>query len=425
VRRIFPAVNRCLSIVAALVLLATGAARAASRAPTVVMISLDGTRPADVTPELLPSLIALAERGARAEALIPSFPTNTFPNHVTLVTGVAPERHGLVDNVFVDPERGAFERQEIPTWIEVEPLWSQVERRGLLSASFYWVGSEGAWPGGASPRYWRPFSGETGEREKVDQILAWLDLPAEQRPRLITSWFHGADHPAHVHGPGTPEVAKSLRAQNVAIAALIAGLDTRAWWDSLTLLFVSDHGMVTAPHRVDAGTVLTGAGIAARVTGIGGFANVYLRRPGSEVASRAVSVLRGTGLSAWERDAAPAALRVQHRRFGDVVVTAPIGTAIVYAGLELTGFHGYAPEAPEMAAVLIAAGRGVPSGLVLPPIRNVDVAPTVLALLGLPVPAWMEGTPVEALVRPDSSSRETSAKLPPIPESPDHPDPRH
>jgi len=181
--------------------------------PTVILISMDGTRPADVTPELLPSLVALSERGARAARLIPSFPSNTFPNHVTLVTGVAPERHGLVDNAFIDPERGFFDKRDIASWIEVEPLWSLLAERGIVSASYYWVGSEGKWPGGHAPAYWQPFSNKTPEREKVDQILAWLDLPEPERPHFVTSWFHGADHAAHVHGPGTPEVAASLRAQ--------------------------------------------------------------------------------------------------------------------------------------------------------------------------------------------------------------------
>ena len=159
---------------------------ASERQATVILISLDGTRPADVTAERLPSLFALGARGARAERLVPSFPSNTFPNHVTLVTGVAPERHGLVDNSFIDPERGLFRKKEIATWIEVEPLWSQLARRGIVSASYYWVGSEGAWPGGHAPRYWKPFSSATNEETKVVQILAWLDLPEADRPRFIT-----------------------------------------------------------------------------------------------------------------------------------------------------------------------------------------------------------------------------------------------
>ena len=172
---------------------------------------MDGTRPADVAAGRLASLSRLAERGAVAEKLLPSFPSNTFPNHVTLVTGVAPERHGIVDNTFFDPERGLFEKQDIPSWIEVEPIWSLVARAGILSASFYWVGSEGEWPGGAGPRYWKPFSGRTGEKEKVEQILAWLDLPEPERPHLITSWFHGADHASHAHGPDSEEVVRSLK----------------------------------------------------------------------------------------------------------------------------------------------------------------------------------------------------------------------
>jgi len=77
-------------------------------ARTVIVLSLDGTRPADVTPDTLPTLVALAQRGASSTGMVPVFPTNTFPNHVTLVTGVEPDVHGIVNNVFHDPERGLF-----------------------------------------------------------------------------------------------------------------------------------------------------------------------------------------------------------------------------------------------------------------------------------------------------------------------------
>lgn len=397
-RRI-PFATRTIVIVVFVALGLLGAAGAATSparpASVVVLISLDGTRPADLSEDRLPALVALSRRGARAERLLPSLPSNTFPNHVTLVTGVAPERHGIVDNRFVDPERGLFTREEIPSWIDVEPLWSLLERRGVVTASFHWVGSEGAWPGGRAPRYWKAFSKQTGEDEKVDQILAWLDLPAKDRPRLITSWFHGADHAGHHQGPDSPRAVRDLQRQDAELARLFDGLRARGLWESTTVIVVSDHGMLVPERRIDLDAALSAAGLEARVIGIGGFASVQLP---ADQADRAVAVARGLGLSAWRREAAPQALAVDNPRFGPVVVLAPRGAALVHEGLELTGFHGHAPEVPEMAAILVAAGRGIVAGAVLPAVRNVDVAPTVLALLGLEVPDWMEGRPLTEML---------------------------
>ncbi len=382
--------------------------------PTVILISLDGTRPSEVRQETLPSLVALVDRGAVAERLIPVVPANTFPNHVTLVTGVSPERHGVVNNVFRDAEKGVFEKKDIPDWVEVEPLWSLLEGEGIATAAYYWVGSEGAWRSGQAPRHWRAFSSKTGEMKKVEQILAWLDLPqAQGRPRFISSWFHGADHAGHRYGPGSPEVQQSLLTQDPAIGRLVEGLDARGLFASTTLIVVSDHGMLAATRQIDLGSELEAAGIRASVFGIGGFASVALVGSGehsSGAIDHVVAVARGLGLDALRRLEAPSSLRVAHPRFGDVVVRAPVGTAIVYGGLRLKGFHGYDPEHPDMAALFVAAGRGVVAGTKLPPQRSLDVAPTVLALLGVRVPGWMEGRPIEAIV-PQAAA---SATLPAV-----------
>ena len=325
---------------------------------------------------------------------MPVLPTNTFPNHVTLVTGVEPERHGLVDNVFRDPERGFFRRQDIPSWIEVEPLWALADRHGIVSASYHWVGSEGHWRDVPAPRHWLPFSSQTPESEKVEQILAWLDEPDPAlRPRLITSWFHGGDGAGHDHGPGSAEVRAALRAQDPALSALVEGLEQRDLFGSTTLIFVSDHGMVDMERPVDLTTALADAGVEATVTGIGGFANVYLDDPVD--VERAVDVARRLGLEAHARERAP--WPVGHVRFGDVVVLAPIGMAIVRPGLQIAGFHGYAPEEPSMSALLVLAGRGVPAGLRLGVVHAIDVAPTVCRLLGVEVPDWMQGTPIHGI----------------------------
>jgi len=391
------------------------AAEAGAREPAVILISMDGTRPQDVTPEELPILVEISRRGAVAERLIPAPPSNTFPNHVTLVTGVAPERHGIVNNAFIDADRGFFEKKEIPSWIETEPLWSILSRRGIVSAAYYWVGSEGPWRSGRGPSHWVPFSSRTREKTKVKQILDWLALPEPERPRFITSWFRGADHTGHHHGPGSKQVKAALRAQNHALAALVLGLEQRGLLESTTLIVLSDHGMVAATRHVDLSSALAEAGVGAQVLGIGGFAGVYLdRRDRSRTADRAegadprvarvVEIASGLGLTATPRQGAPASLRVGHPRFGDLVVRAPVGTAIVYPKLDLAGFHGYDPEHPAMAAIFVAFGRGARPGTRLPPVRAVDVAPTVLALFGVEVPDWMEGRPIEGLL-PSSAER--------------------
>src|SRR5262245_42593826 len=376
-------------------LLATApAAAAGSPDATVVLISLDGTTP-EAGLENLSTLREVARRGALAKRLVPVFPTNTFPNHVSLVTGVHPDRHGIVNNEFEDPVRGVYDKDGDPTWIEVEPLWSLLEARGIPSASFHWVGSEGPWRSGRGPRAWKPFDSGVGEREKVAQILAWLGQDPAERPRLVTAWFHGADHAGHADGPGAPEVAKSLREQDRALAELLAGLERRDGLARTTLILVSDHGMDLVRSRVDLRGALRAAGVRAQVFGGGGFVNVAV--PGGPAAeAKAVAVARGLGLDAWRRGEAPAELRLGNPRFGEVVALAPPGVAIG-AGV-LRGPHGYRTGEPRMSALFAAVGRGVPAGLALGELHNVDVAPTVLALLGAPVPEWMEGRPIPELV---------------------------
>jgi len=376
--------------------------------PTVILISFDGTRPAAV--QGLPAFRRIATDGAWAERLIPAFPSNTFPNHVTFVTGVSPDRHGIVNNSFDDPLRGRYEYAADPTWIEVEPLWSLAARAGVVSAAYYWVGSEGAWRSGLAPRHWKAFDTSTGETAKVEQILAWLDLPdARERPRLITSWFHGADGASHRFGPDSEIVAGVLAKQDLALGALLDGLEERGLRGSTTVLVVSDHGMTETQHTADLAEALTDAGLDATVIGGGGFAQVELRGDADRGAraARVVEIARGLGLEAWPRGQGPPEYAITNPRFGDVVVVAKLGTAIAeqsgigwllgIVGLErfaMRGIHGHRPELPEMGALFGAIGRGVAAGARPGTVRAVDVAPTVLALLGLPIPEWMEGRPV-------------------------------
>jgi len=374
----------------------------ASATATVVLISLDGTRPADVTPERLPSLVELARLGARAEGLTPVDPSNTFPSHVSLATGVRPDVHRLVNNTFIDPERGRFKRDAPHTWIESEPIWSIAERHGIRTATYYWVGSEGPWQGGPGPSETRKFSSRTLEKTKVNRILDWLS-PADpaERPRLIMAWFHGADHASHVSGPDSVGVTESLEPQDREIARLVREMQARGLFETTTLIFVSDHGMVESQRRVNLTEELRGAGLRVSVLGVGGFASVVLDKENKTPAmiAQAVSLARGVGLEAWPRQEAPADWHVDDPRFGDIVVRAPIGVAIVGPTTRLEGFHGYDAGEPSMAGLLVARGRGVVVGAELGRVSGLAVAPTVLYLLGLPIPKQMKAEPIPGLVR--------------------------
>jgi hypothetical protein len=373
-----------------------------ARLPTVVLISMDGTRPDDVTLEALPSLVELGKAGLRAAGLIPVDPSNTFPSHVSLATGVRPDEHRLVNNLFIDPIRGRFSRDAPHTWIESEPIWSIAERHGIPAASFHWVGSEGPWQGGPGPSQSKKFSSRTREKTKVTQILEWLDIedPA-RRPRLITSWFHGADHAGHVSGPDASAVAKSLAPQNEQIERLVRELEKRNLFESTTLIFVSDHGMAKATKRLNLGRKLRRAGLRLSLLGIGGFA-IGVFKDGRKTPAdlvRAVEIAREAGAEAWVRTEAPEDWHVADPRFGDFVVRVPIGTAIVGALTPIDAFHGYLSSEPEMAGILIARGRGVGAGVRLGRVSSLAIAPTVLRLLDLPIPPQMKESPIAEMIQ--------------------------
>ncbi len=284
--------------------LASEPGAAGETSPIVILLSLDGVRHDYLDRGGLPAMERIARAGARAKSLIPSFPSNTFPSHVALATGAHADRHGIVGNSFHDPERGDFHYSNDASFIEAEPIWVTAERQGVRSATFFWVGSETDWNGiGASYRK-APFDAGVGEAEKVDQILAWLDLPAQRRPRLVLSWWHGADSAGHRHGPDSKRTMAKLREQDGHLARLLEGLGERRAWSHTTLLVVSDHGMVGVTRGIDASAPLKKAGIRARTIPGGAFALVYLDDASQREA--AVAALNAVeGVRAYRAEAVP------------------------------------------------------------------------------------------------------------------------
>ena len=238
--------NPSLLLVAALACFAAPRAQEAD-VPIVVLIALDGWRWDYLARADAPNLRALASRGVRAEALIPSFPTKTFPNLYTIVTGLHPENHGIVSNVIVDPEFPQRFTMSSSTardarWWGGEPIWVTAVRHSRRAAAMFWPGAEAA-IGGVRPTYWRRFDDGVSNAARVRQVLRWLDLAPDERPSFIALYFSDVDDAGHRHGPDSPRVFEAARRVDAALGDLISGLHQRSLLDRTTLVVVSDHGM--------------------------------------------------------------------------------------------------------------------------------------------------------------------------------------
>ncbi len=374
--------------------------------PIVVVLSWDGMR--HDFPDLgeFPGLRRVEREGARAGRLTPVFPSNTFPTHVSMATGTHPDRHGIVDNVFLDPDRGRYAYDADANWIEAEPLWIAAQRQGVDTATYFWVGSESDWRGLGTRYRVAPFDGDRPESVKVDQILEWLALPEGERPRLIMSYWAGADSIGHDEGPNGRGIAAQIRAQDLQLVRLLEGIDALELWPRLSLILVSDHGMAVATDYLDIRGALADAGIKARVLG-GAVAQVHLEEPADDALVRSTLdefFAEVPGSSYYKREELPAPYRLRRdTRLGDWVLLVPppytlyevsasqraLINAATLMGKEL-GMHGYDPQHPDMGGIFFAMGRSVPKALPAE-VRQIDLAATVAKLLAIEPPQHSEG----------------------------------
>jgi len=367
----------------------------------VVLVSLDGFRWDYAKRDGAKNLLALGKKGVWApEGMLPSFPSLTFPNHFTIVTGLYPEHHGLVANSFYDATKDA--RYAIAdakavtdgTWYSGVPLWSLAESQGMRTACLFWPGSE-AQIAGFRPAWYAQFDGKTQatdavQQARIDNALALLKLPATERPHFITIYYSEPDHEGHEFGPDAKETRAAELKMDALIGKLKAALDSTGL--PIDLVVVSDHGMVkvdptwiTLDQFADltdfetAGTLLYGKTEEDR-------ARVYnqLKKASSQfVVYRLKNV--------------PAELNYnQNPRAGDPVVIATGPYAIRAhgppAGKEdrapTPGMHGFDPQKiPQMKASFFAAGPDIVAGKTVAPFENVNLYPWLAHLLGLTIPS--------------------------------------
>jgi|SRR5579863_450230 len=355
----------------------------------VVLVSLDGFRYDYATKYGAKNLLAMATRGASApEGIIPSYPSVTFPNHWTIVTGLYPEHHGVVANSFYDPSRKEKYSSSDPktsgdgSWYGGTPLWVLAEQQGMRSACFFWPGSE-AEIRGKRPSYYLHFDDKFPDEKRVEQALAWLRLPPEKRPHFITLYYSNVDHMGHSFGPDAPETAEAVRHVDDMIGKLSAGISALGL--PVDLIVLADHGMVATQGDLIA---------LDKWADLSQFETVgpLLYAKSEADAEKAYNSLRGASdkFKVYRRAKMPKRLHFNSNpREGDpiVILTGPFKLAAHAPDNfvdSIRGAHGYDPGImASMKAIFYAAGVDIRPGVSVASFENVGVYPLIAKILGL------------------------------------------
>jgi predicted AlkP superfamily pyrophosphatase or phosphodiesterase len=376
----------------------------------VILISLDGYR-YDYTERFEPNNIQqFIQKGVEASSLIPSFPSKTFPNHYSIATGLKPENHGLVDNRFYDPELDAIysignrEAVENPAWYGGLPIWVLAEQHGLTAASYFFVGTE-APVKGIQPSYYYTYDAEVSNLSRISKVFEWLELPVEERPRLITLYFSDMDDVGHAYGPDNDaKLSERIHALDAQLGALFEGV--KSFDLDINIIIVSDHGMtnVKLNHLINLDSIILD--LPVEVMNNGALAHIHLenKRQKRKILNTLKKKENNFKVVDIESRTEYVNIETYRERLGDLLILPDLGYYLVDTGgminyqkrgalfkTEVFGEHGYHPSYRDMHGIFYANGPALNKNQKIGPIHNVDVYPLICRILNLPIPDNIDG----------------------------------
>ena len=410
------------------ILVAAGGAQAAER--TVVVVLFDGFAPAMVEAAETPNLDRIAREGAWSHHLVPAFPTISLINHTTFQTGCWPEHHGILSNVFEDPEKGRFDGSPDPDWrTGCESLWEAAERQNVRAAALNFVGrwseTRGKRATHANPIV--PFAELPSDEETVAEAINLLRDDGPEHPRLIAIYLHGPDWTAHFSGTTAPETLADVRKADALVGELMEAIEALPEEREAALVIGTDHGMVDVAPLINVGSMMFWHGIEGKQAADGASVFFYLDDPSQ--ADRIASELMDYdyAFDVFKKGAFPAYAHLgTGPRAPDLLLVAkppywtvgpeklPSWAAWVgvnwlwpvvftpFTGGSLKANHGYDPAIPEMHGIFYAWGAGVARGVEVDRLDMIDMHPTAMTLLGLVPGEPVDGQAIEAVSRPES-----------------------
>ncbi len=359
--------------------------------PYIILISADGFR-SDFT-ELYDAkfLKSISQTGVRAKFMTPSFPSLTFPNHYSIVTGLYPAHHGLVDNTYFDKTSGLEYRMGNPKmvqdgkWYGGTPLWVLAEQQKMLSASFYWVGSE-ADIQNIRPTYYYVYNEKIDIKGRIKAVKDWLSLPEDLRPHMITFYFPQVDHEAHTYGPNDKHVEEAVQFVDSSVNALQAELATLNL--PINYIFVSDHGMTKVDNDSTLSMPIAIDTAAFKVPWGDALIHLYAKDP-SKIQSTYDALKKDSTISVYKLEETPDYWHSKtsddkYHRLGDLIVTPKLPKVFNFSTRKTTlGKHGFDNHLNDMRATFLAWGPAFKKGMSIENFENVNVYPIIANILGL------------------------------------------
>lgn len=367
--------------------------------PYVILISADGFRHDLAEKYQATNLLRLSVSGVTAKYLQPSFPSLTFPNHYSIITGLYPAHHGLVDNSFYDAVKGAYSMNNKKSaadssWYGGTPLWALAEQQQMLSASFYWVNSESAIQG-IHQTYYYNYNEKIDIDTRIRTVKNWLQLPEDKRPHLITFYFPQVDHDEHTYGPESKEAGDAVRFVDSSIGKLVAAVEELHL--PVNFIFLADHGMTT----VDTQNPIRRPGAIDTTKFVMSWGSSLLHLYAKDKADipAAYKALKKTadGFDVYLTNKTPKRWHYRKKddvfnRVGDIILI-PHLPRVFNFGTRVSniGAHGFDPAIDDMHATFYAWGPAFKEHITIDGFENVHVYPLIASILGLPYSFTIDG----------------------------------
>ena len=368
--------------------------------PYIILISADGFRYDFAKKYNATNLLRLSDKGVAAASMLPSFPSLTFPNHYTIVTGLYPAHHGLVNNSFYDENKQSFyainksNLVKDSSWYGGTPLWVLAEKQHMLSASFYWVASESAIQG-TRPTYYYNYNEAIPIDARINIVRNWLELPENKRPHFITFYFPEADHAAHKYGPDSKETGEAVHFVDESVGKMVAM--TNSLHLPVNYIFVSDHGMtavdtvhpLSLPVAIDTNKFIIPWGDA--------LVQLYAKNKKDVLPTFHTLKNEAKDYDVYLTTNMPQRWHYsknddRYNRLGDIILIPHLPKVFNLSNRPVTrGKHGFDPALQDMHATFFAWGPQFKENKKIDDFENVHVYPLIAKILGLPYTEKIDG----------------------------------